>query len=74
VILQEISDERYELERERSPDWRAVFGGLVMAWCSTQDPARALLTFKRWGVISFTLRVRHLEAVIGVICGPLPSY
>lgn len=73
MILQEFSDEQYEQELQRQVDWRKVLGALVMAWCHSQDPERGLISFKRFHVISFTLRVKHLARVIELICGPIPE-
>lgn len=73
MILQEIPDEAYIAESQNTADWRTVMGSLVMAWCASQDPERALMTFKRWGVVSFTIRIKHMRPILEMICGALPS-
>jgi hypothetical protein len=74
VILQEFTAEQFhEAEAANGFDWRKALGSLVLAWCSSQDPERGLVTFKKFGFLSFTLRVKHLGAVIEIICGPTPA-
>lgn len=50
-------------------DWRLAVGALLLAWCRVQDQEKPITTIKKWGVISFTIRVKHLTQLVPVLFG-----
>lgn len=70
MIMSEVSDLQWQSAlSEEKGDWRLAVGALLLAWCKMQYQERELLTIRKWGIISFTIRVKHLTMLVPVIFG-----
>lgn len=72
MILQQFSDAEYQAHlAENGGDWRRSLGQMLVEWCDAQPQDRVLVSFRKWGFIPITIRVRHLRALAEIIAGPL---
>lgn len=70
MIMSAVSDLEWQHAlSEEQGDWRLAIGALLLAWCRMQYPEREILTIKKWGFISFTIRVKHVALLVPVLFG-----
>lgn len=70
MIMSAVSDAQWKTAlADEQNDWRLAIGALLLAWCRMQDQEKPLLTIKKWQVISFTIRVKHLTLLVPVLFG-----
>lgn len=52
---------------------RAV-ASLILAWCDGKDDHDVIVKLPQFMFFAFTVRVWHLERIIGALFGPVPPF
>jgi hypothetical protein len=80
ALLNDISDKLDNNDKwivKQSQDIKpilAIINKVVWQWYRSNgnDMEKAIFTIKKWGFISFTVRMKHLEDIFNFVFGPPP--